>query len=81
MCQKKKNSIEQVTFQLTQSSLFIFVHFLKVDEGIQTIGHEVVAAPGDLWDTKPASAEYWYKKKGKGSNAGTSVGGGAGLYG
>jgi len=37
-----------------------------VDEGIQTTGHEVIAAPRDLWDTKPASAEYWYKKKGKG---------------
>ena len=58
------NSKEQVTFQLTQSNLFIFVLFVKVDEGIQTIGHEVIAAPGDLWDAKPASAEYWYKKKG-----------------
>ncbi|XP_068698299.1 intermembrane lipid transfer protein VPS13C-like isoform X1 [Montipora foliosa] len=35
----------------------------EVDEGVQTVGHEVVAAPADLWDTKPASAEYWYKKK------------------
>ncbi|KAL9969256.1 hypothetical protein ACROYT_G021452 [Oculina patagonica] len=35
----------------------------KVDESVQTTGQEVIAAPTDLWDTKSASAEYWYKKK------------------
>ena len=44
--------------------MLIFVLFFKVDESIQTTGHEVIAAPGDLWDSKPASAEYWYKRKG-----------------
>ena len=28
------------------------------------MGDEVVSAPADLWESKPASAEYWYKKKG-----------------
>jgi len=43
---------------------FFTVIYLKVDEGIQTTGQEVIAAPADLWDSKPASPEYWYKKKG-----------------
>lgn len=40
------------------------LYLVKVDESVQTTGQEVIAAPTDLWDTKPASAEYWYKKKG-----------------
>lgn len=36
----------------------------QVDESVQTVGDEVVSAPADLWESKPASAEYWYKKKG-----------------
>lgn len=42
----------------------MFLYIVKVDESVQTTGQEVMAAPTDLWDTKPASAEYWYKKKG-----------------
>ena len=62
------NGIQESNFalQLAQSNIFIVIFFVKVDEAIQTTGHEVIAAPGDLWDTRPASAEYWYKKKGKG---------------
>lgn len=43
-------------------SLFMFL--VKVGVAVQTVGHEVIAAPSDLWDAKPASADYWYKKKG-----------------
>ena len=60
----RQNNGSLISEFLAKPLSLLFMFLMKVGVAVQTVGHAVIAAPSDLWDAKPASADYWYKKKG-----------------